>query len=345
MQQVFFELLKEYESAEDWANMNSLKELRDRVLKRLGGHLVPSPEAVCVALEGRPLPLDALVRGDHFSDLIAQVAFLNTGLGGETEAVPEPLMYGLLEYARQGGVLDEVGSCITLMTEHEEAAVLAANDSRKLNVNGGLFEMFIACWLQLRLRVANKPVTIREILHLPQTTYPKPSPAFDRTIPDRDIYVINRPKDSLSTLLASAPQVLDVSEDNKIVLLGNSPAFNIVAVLQDDKKQRVALFFETRSAAAGTTIEGLQDQVEINDKLALFDDAAKQALEASRLGVRMSDIVHVSVLHHNAKHNNADKHKHFLKENVVLLGKDNVRKVLTPILADRARFLRNLQLE
>lgn len=361
MQEVFFKLLEEYESAEDWANRYSLKELRDRVIPGLNSSVtglssaivVPSADAVRVALEGKALPFETLVGSKPFSELIASGVFLNTSLDGKMGAVPKLSMLSLLLYKAEPSAVAAVASCIEKMAEQEEAAVMSDTERKPNTLEGKLFEMFFARWLELRLLVANKPVTIREIFHTPEANK---AAAFKRTIPVREVEFIHRPDDNLSTLLASAPDTLDDSEGNRVVLLGrgqmpngrllDNPAFDIVAVLQDDKQQGVALFLETRfSPAAATTTER---KSEINKKLTLFDGgAAKQVIEDSGLGLQNSDIVYVSVLNRRVKHKSADidEHKHFLKEHVVILDRDSVQKVLTHSLADRALFLMDLRLD
>ena len=100
------------------------------------------------------------------------------------------------------------------------------------------------------------------------------------------------------------------------------------------------MFLETRfSTPAATTTEG---QGKINDKLALFDGAAEQVLEA---GLQESDIVYISVLNRKANTSaNIDEPEHFLKEHVVIMDRDAVQRVLTHSLADRALFLMDLRL-
>ncbi len=73
----------------------------------------------------------------------------------------------------------------------------------------------------------------------------------------RDLEICHRPYDSLSTLIAEAPETFDTSEANKIVVLGKGrmpndelPAIDIVAALQCDKSQKMVLLFDTHSVAA-----------------------------------------------------------------------------------------------
>ena len=355
MQDVFFELLREYTSPSDWTDpqKNSLSDLRKRVLPRLT-IVEPSKEALRVALEGKTLPLDALVGGTPFSQLIAKGVFLNTGLGGHEDPVPKLSMLSLLLYT---GTTD-AKECIAELAKQEEAAVVSgtARDRKPNTLEGKLFEMFMARWLELRLRVAVKPVTICDILHLPLTG--EIPAAFERDIPVRKIRCIPRETDNLTTLLDNAPKHLDSTEANKIVLLGrgrmpdgrlqDNPAFDIAAVLQcrlhDNTRRRVALFLETRfSAAAARTMEG---QGDIDGKLALFDDVAKQVLSVPALGLEKADIVYVSVLNRQVEPAvDIGKPEHFLEENVIVLDREKVREVLTHSLADRALFLMDLRPE
>ena len=125
MQEVILELLHEYGSADDWTSKNSSKELRDRVLRKIGTQTaVLSAEAVRVALKGKRLRFDARIGSATFSEMIASGVLLNTGIEGKRSDVPKLSMLSPLLHKRRGFAKAVVARSVEHLTE-QEVAVLA----------------------------------------------------------------------------------------------------------------------------------------------------------------------------------------------------------------------------
>jgi hypothetical protein len=324
--------------------------------------------------------LKAKIDDESFADLITQGMFLNTGLKDVGTAVPKLSMLSLLRFALETPQ-SPIAECIDLLAKQEERAVTTAAKATLNTLEGTLFEVFIARWLQLRLLLAadaGKSVTLHSLFNLTECDTENGLPAYcRREFPGRKVEWLAK---SLRTLQATPALVNSASGENKVILFSGkiaAPGFDTLALLHDNAGKKAGVFVESRfSVFGGSNSETTED---IKGKIENYKQERDILLGA--LGIPKEDAVYVDVLSRRvlspkiASHQSVvvDKegtpypsftaawnrfvrdedsqpftdyfiaYERYLQEGVVLLNRQMVGRALSPSLADRALFLMDLR--